>query len=72
MEYLTSYGRIFIYINKIRKAKNVLEVSTSNGYSGCLAQQAVKETGGHLTTIEFWDKRLDIAKRTLRFVGLTM
>lgn len=51
---------------KEEKAKNVLEVGTSNGYSGIWLAKAVKETGGHLTTIEFWDKRLDIAKENFK------
>ena len=45
-----------------KKAKSVLEVGTSNGYSGIWLGKAVKKTGGHLTTIEFYDKRLDVAK----------
>ena len=53
----------FLYsLIKIQKSKNVLEVGTSNGYSGIWLAKALKETDGHLTTIEFWDKRLDIAK----------
>jgi len=44
------------------KSKNVIEIGTSNGYSGIWLAKALKRTGGHLTTIEFFDKRLDIAK----------
>ncbi len=44
------------------KSKNVLEIGTSNGYSGIWLAKALKKTGGKLTTIEFYDKRLDIAK----------
>lgn len=51
-------------------AKNVLEVGTSNGYSGIWLAKAVKQTGGHLTTIEFWDKRLDIAKENFKLCGV--
>lgn len=47
---------------KISKSKNVLEIGTSNGYSGIWLASAIIETGGHLTTIEFWDKRLSEAK----------
>jgi predicted O-methyltransferase YrrM len=46
---------------KIKCAKNVLELGTSNGYSGIWLAKALSETGGKLTTIEFWDKRLDVA-----------
>lgn len=42
--------------------KSVIEVGTSNGYSGIWLGKALKKTGGKLTTIEFYDKRLDIAK----------
>lgn len=44
------------------KSQNVIEVGTSNGYSGIWLAKALKKTGGKLTTIEFYDKRLDIAK----------
>ena len=44
------------------KSQNVIEVGTSNGYSGIWIGKALKKTGGKLTTIEFYDKRLDIAK----------
>ena len=46
---------------KSTKRKNALEIGTSNGYSGIWLAKALKETGGHLTTIEFWDKRLSVA-----------
>lgn len=51
---------------KENNAKEVLEVGTSNGYSGIWLAKAVKQTGGHLTTIEFWDKRLDVAKENFK------
>ena len=53
-----------------KKAKNVLEVGTSNGYSGIWLGKAVKQTGGHLTTIEFYDKRLDVAKENFKICGV--
>lgn len=51
-------------------AKNVIEVGTSNGYSGIWIAKALQETGGHLTTIEFWDKRLDVAKENFVKCGV--
>ncbi len=52
----------FLYISIIEKgAKNVLEVGTSNGYSGLWISKALKQTGGHLTTIEYYPKRQNIA-----------
>jgi len=48
------------------KAKSVIEIGTSNGYSGIWLGKALKRTGGHLMTIEFFDKRLDIAKENFK------
>jgi len=39
-----------------------LEVGTSNGYSGIWLGKAFKANGGHLTTIEFYEKRYTVAK----------
>ena len=61
----------FMYILiKAQNIQNAIEIGTSNGYSGIWLAQALKETGGHLTTIEFWDKRLDIAKENFLKCGL--
>ena len=52
----------FLYLLIIEHgAKNVLEVGTSNGYSGLWLSKALKVTGGHLTTIEYYPKRQNIA-----------
>lgn len=57
----------FLYsLIRTQNSKNVLEIGTSNGYSGIWLGKAVKETGGHLTTIEFYDKRLDVAKENFK------
>jgi len=48
---------------KISKSKNVLEIGTSNGYSGIWILKALKKTGGKLTTIEFWEKRQSAARK---------
>jgi predicted O-methyltransferase YrrM len=47
---------------KTSGAKNGLEIGTSNGYSGIWISKALKENGGKLTTIEFWEKRINPAK----------
>lgn len=56
---------------KTTNAQNAIEVGTSNGYSGIWLAKALQETGGHLTTIEFWDKRLDIAKENFKKCGVS-
>ena len=52
------------------KSQNVIEIGTANGYSGIWLGKALKKTGGKLTTIEFYDKRLDIAKENFKKCGV--
>ena len=52
------------------KSKSVIEIGTSNGYSGIWIGKALKKTGGKLTTIEFYDKRLDVAKENFKKCGV--
>ena len=51
---------------KISGAKTVVEVGTSNGYSGIWIGKALKKelggTGGKLTTIEYYEKRIALAR----------
>lgn len=51
-------------------AKNALEIGTSNGYSAIWLANALKETGGKLTTIEFWDNRLNVAIENFKKAGV--
>ena len=61
----------FMYILiKEENIKNAVEIGTSNGYSGIWLGKALQETGGHLTTIEYWDKRLSVAKENFKQCGL--
>ena len=55
---------------KIHNSKNALEIGTSNGYSGIWLADALKHTGGKLTTIEFWDKRRSVAMDNFKKCGL--
>ena len=62
-----------IYIHKLIKDKNiksVLEIGTSNGYSGLWITKALKATGGKLTTIEYFDKRQSIAVENFKKCGV--
>ena len=54
-------GNFLNMLVKMVNAQNVVEVGTSNGYSGIWLAKALKETGGHLTTIEYYDKRQKLA-----------
>lgn len=51
---------------KMHNSKNVLELGTSNGYSAIWLADALRHTGGKLTTIEFWDKRQSVAKENFK------
>lgn len=51
---------------KISGAKNAVEVGTSNGYSGIWLAKALKEKGGHLTTIEYYEKRIALAQENFK------
>lgn len=55
---------------KTSGAKNALEIGTSNGYSAIWLAKALKTTGGKLTTIEFWDNRLDVAVENFKKTGV--
>lgn len=55
---------------KISGAKNVVEVGTSNGYSGIWIAKALKLTGGKLTTIEFYEKRISLALAHFKKCGV--
>ena len=51
--------------------KSVIEVGTSNGYSGIWLGKALKKTGGKLITIEFYDKRIVLAKDNFEKCGVS-
>lgn len=61
------------FINMFIKANNIktiLEIGTSNGYSAIWICNALQKTGGHLVSIEFWQKRIDLAEANLEHCGL--
>lgn len=55
---------------KMMNIKSVLEIGTSNGYSGLWIAKALKETGGRLTTIEYYEKRQSVAIENFRKCGV--
>ena len=55
---------------KMMNIKSVLEIGTSNGYSGLWITKALKQTGGRLTTIEYYDKRQSIAAKNFKECGV--
>lgn len=63
-------GEFLYKLIKSANCKNVVEVGTSNGYSGIWIGKALKATGGKLTTIEFWEKRFSIARENFNKCGV--
>lgn len=55
---------------KVMNAQSVLEIGTSNGYSGLWITKALKTTGGKFTTIEYFDKRQSIAADNFKKCGV--
>jgi predicted O-methyltransferase YrrM len=51
-------------------AKNVVEIGTSNGYSGIWFCLALKKTGGHLTTHEIDEDRAAMARKNFKRAGV--
>ena len=55
---------------KMMNIKNALEIGTSNGYSGLWISKALKQTGGRLTTIEYYEKRQSVAIENFKKCGV--
>ena len=64
-------GNFMGILIKAVNAENVLEIGTSNGYSSIWLSDALKETGGKLTTIEYWEKRQCLARENIKKCGLS-
>ena len=63
-------GEFLNLLIRTAKSKNVLELGTSNGYSGIWIAKALKETGGKLTTVEFYEKRIKPARENFEKCGV--
>lgn len=55
---------------KMNHIKTVLEIGTSNGYSAIWICDALKKNDGHMVSLEFWQKRIDLAVENLKACGL--
>ena len=63
-------GEFLHLLVKATRAKNVLELGTSHGFSAIWMGLALEETGGRLTTIEISKDRYDLARRHVSEGGL--
>lgn len=64
-------GNLLNILIRVSNSKKCLELGTSNGYSGIWFTEALKAIGGHLTTIEFYENRIELAKENIGYCGLT-
>ncbi|MFA5947509.1 MAG: class I SAM-dependent methyltransferase [Candidatus Gracilibacteria bacterium] len=65
-------GLFLNILAKTIKAKNILEIGTSNGYSGIFLAEAMSKTSGHLYTIESHKKeRFYLAQKNFKTSGLS-
>jgi predicted O-methyltransferase YrrM len=55
---------------RAKRARNVLEIGTSNGYSTIWLADAVEATGGHLTSLDIEPARTALARENLARAGL--
>ena len=63
-------GRLLRLLAETTNAKNVVEIGTSNGYSGLWFLMALQKTGGHLTTYEIDRDRADQALASFQRAGV--
>jgi predicted O-methyltransferase YrrM len=64
-------GEFLDVLIQTKNAKNILEIGTSNGYSTLWMAQACKDTGGHITTVEYSDYKVNLAKENFKASGLS-
>ncbi|MCH8067497.1 MAG: O-methyltransferase [Nanoarchaeota archaeon] len=55
-------GKFFYNLVLISKAKNILEIGASNGYSTIWLAEAAKQNNGKVTTIEISENKIKMAK----------
>ena len=64
-------GEFLSVLIQATNAQRVLEIGTSNGYSTLWLAQAAKMIGGHVTTVEFSELKLEMAARNFECSGLS-
>ncbi|MFC1750894.1 O-methyltransferase [Pseudomonadota bacterium] len=66
-----STGQLLNALVRLLEAEKVLEIGTSNGYSGIHLAQALAEKGGMLFTVESHQERYEEAENNFKDAGLT-
>jgi predicted O-methyltransferase YrrM len=63
-------GRLLRLLAESLGARNIVEIGTSNGYSGLWQALALKATGGRLTTFEIDPRRAAMARENFKKAGV--
>jgi predicted O-methyltransferase YrrM len=63
-------GRLLRLLTESIGAKHVVEIGTSNGYSGIWLCLALRSTGGKLTTYEIDPQRAELARQNFKRAGV--
>jgi predicted O-methyltransferase YrrM len=63
-------GRLLRLLAETVGAKHIVEIGTSNGYSGIWQSLALKSTGGKLTTFEIDERRASLARENFKKAGV--
>ncbi|MEU6549275.1 class I SAM-dependent methyltransferase [Streptomyces sp. NPDC046915] len=63
-------ARLVALLIRVQRSGRVLEIGTSNGYSALWFADALRDTGGRLTTVEIDAERVAVARRNLARAGL--
>jgi predicted O-methyltransferase YrrM len=63
-------ARLIALLIRVQRSGRVLEIGTSNGYSAIWFADALRDTGGRLTTVEIDGERAATARRNLVRAGL--
>jgi predicted O-methyltransferase YrrM len=64
-------GQFLSVLVRATQATRVLEIGTSNGYSTLWLAEAVRATGGHVTTVELSELKVSLAARNFARSGLS-
>lgn len=64
-------GEFLSVLTQATQAQRVLEIGTSNGYSTLWLAQAARKIGGHVTTIEQSEFKLELAAKNFERSGLS-
>lgn len=63
-------ARLMALLVRAVRARDVLEIGTSNGYSTVWLAEAVGETGGRVVSVEIDPARTELARESLRGAGV--